>query len=96
MSPDYFEKTQRRQYLSPSSKWPLLVGGIGFLIAASIVETRTHNLSRAAAWIAVGTGMILYGFTEIMFQRNPLRWTLVLASLVLWIGGAYWAVRAYL
>jgi hypothetical protein len=96
MSSDLFEKNLRREYLSPSSKWPLLVGGLGFLFAAAIVETRTHDLSRAVAWVAIGCGMILYGIAEMRLQHSRLHWLLALASLVLWFGGAYWTIHGYL
>jgi hypothetical protein len=96
MSSDFFEKNLRREYLSPSSKWSILVAGLGFLFAAAIIETRTHDLSRAAAWIAIGCGMILNGITEMRFQHSRLHWLMALASLVLWLGGAYWAVHSYL
>jgi hypothetical protein len=96
MSSDFFEKSLRQEYLSPSSKWPLIIGGIGFLFAAAIVETRTHDLPHAAAWIAIGSGMILYGITEMRLRQSRLHWILALASLALWLSGAYWAVHSYL
>jgi hypothetical protein len=96
MSSDFFEKNLRREYLSPSSKWPLIIGGLGFLFAAGIVEMRTGNLSRAAAWYAVGCGTILYGITEMRLRQSRLHWILALTSLVLWFGGAYWAVHSSL
>ena len=72
MSSIHLEKNVPQEYLSPSSKWPLLVGGIGLLFAAAIVQTRTHDLSRAFAWIAIGSGMILYGITEMRLRQSRL------------------------
>jgi hypothetical protein len=90
---EHFERMQRSEYLNPSSKWPLIVGGLAFLFAAAITQTRTHDLSRAAVWLSIGCGTILYGVTEISFRRSALRWPLTLIALVLWLGGVYWSIR---
>jgi hypothetical protein len=96
MPPDFFEKNLRRELLSPWSKWPLILGGIGFFFAAGIVEMRTGDLSHAAALYAIGSGTMLYGITEMRLRQSRWYWVLALTSVVLWFGGAFWAVYRFI
>jgi len=87
----FFERMAQKQY--ETSKWPLIVGGILFLIVGSVSLMRSHDVSRAASPFAIGIGALLYGFTEIRLRQTPWRVPLLLISLVFWFGGACWMIR---
>lgn len=88
---DYFERIVRKEYLHPSSKAPIIGGGILFLSAGCFLIAN-HNPTRAGAWLAVGVGMILYAITEIRFRDRRWRIPVLFAAVVLWFSGVGWAV----
>jgi hypothetical protein len=89
------EKHPRNEFDNPFSKVPLILGGIFFLLAG-IIHPGRQDLSRSAAWLAIGAGMILYGVTDISLRRSPLRVPALLVALALWFGGVYWALNIVL
>jgi uncharacterized membrane protein HdeD (DUF308 family) len=88
---DYFERMTQRQY--ETSKWPLIVGGLLFLVVGCVSLMRSHDLSRAASPFAIGIGTILYGITEIRLRRTQWRVPPLILALVFWFGGACWMIR---
>jgi hypothetical protein len=90
---DYFERMHRKEHLNPSSHWFTIGAGIVFILAGTIFEIRTHDLSRALPYAAIGLGMTLFGITQDKLRTSPLRWIALLAEIALWVGGVYWLVR---
>jgi hypothetical protein len=76
----------------PSRKYPSFSEGSFFCFAAIILPVH-RDLSRAAPWLAIGAGMILYGVTDISLRRSPLRVLALLVALALWLSGVYWALN---
>jgi hypothetical protein len=65
-----------------------------FILAAAILETRTQDLSKAASFIAIGLGMVLFGITKL--RSSPWRLPMLIAELALWFGGVYWLLHTML
>ena len=86
------QKPRGNEFDNPFSKIPLILGGLLFLLAGMVLPGR-HDLPRSAAWLAIGTGMILYGVTDISLRRSPLRGPALFLALALWFGGVYWALN---
>lgn len=88
---DYFERMTQKQY--ETSKWPLIFGGLLFLVVGCISLMRSNDLSRAASPFAIGIGTVLYGITEIRLRQTQWRVPLLIVALVFWFGGAYWMIH---
>ena len=89
---NYFERMTQKQY--ESSKWPLVIGGILFLLLGCVYLIRNHDPARAEPSFCIGLGTMLYGITEIRFRGTPWRVPLLILSLVFWFGGICWFIRA--
>jgi hypothetical protein len=90
---DYFERMHRKEHLNPSSHWFTIAAGILFLLAGAVVEIRSHDLSRALPYGAIGLGMILFSISHARLRASHWRWPVLLAEVALWFGGVYWLVR---
>jgi len=90
---DYFERMHRKEHLNPSSHWFTISAGILFVLTGAVVEIRSHDLSRALPYGAIGLGMVLFAITHDKLRASPLRWIALLAEIALWVGGVYWLVR---
>jgi hypothetical protein len=90
---DYFERMHRKEHLNPSSHWFAIGGGILFMLAGAIGEVRTHDLSKAVPYAAIGLGMTLFGISHTTLRYSRWRLPALLAELALWFGGIYWLIR---
>ena len=90
---DYFERMHRKEHLNPSSHLFTICGGLLFVLVGAVAQIRTHDLSRALPYTAIGLGMTFFGITQTKLRTSPLRWVVLLAEIALWFGGIYWLVR---
>ena len=90
---EFFEKAHRKEHLNPSSHWFTIIAGILFILAGAVVEIRSHDLSRALPYVAIGVGMTLFGISHTTLRYSRWRWPAFLAELALWVGGVYWLIR---
>ena len=85
------DAARRNEFDNPFSKLPLIIGGIIFLMAA-LFDAGHKDTARAAAWLAIGAGMIIYGVTDILLRRSHWRFAALFVALALWFGGVSWAL----
>ena len=90
---EFFEKAHRKEHLNPSSHWFTIVAGILFILAGAVVEIRSHDLSRALPYVAIGMGMTLFGISHTTLRYSRWRWPAFLTELALWVGGVYWILH---
>jgi len=84
-------RTQQNELGHPSEKFPLILGGLLFLVAGLFVIGK-NDFGRASAWLAIGAGMILYALIEITFRRSRYRVPALLGALAVWFMAVYWAL----
>lgn len=85
------DPSARAEFAGPHQIFPLILGGVIFLIAGLFVLAK-HDPGRASAWLTIGAGMVLYGVTDVVLLGSRWRIPGLLLMLAIWFFGVYWTI----